>query len=285
MRRIRLFIGIIVISAVVCALPLLAQTARTVTVEARAGVPEHIRALFEEAAGTALPLMDSHLGLGLKGTVVRHVLFPDKAGLLEGYQSLLGYTREQAEGLLWSTGRAIRHRSGNYVFTRLDGFGRAGPDRVVAVRHAAHELTHVVQGAVKLCPSAVPSWMTEGWAEWAGFRVVDLAGLRPYDQQRSDRIDVMRRAWERTLFPPLVDLNRREWERHVQARGSAATYGVALIAVERLIERAGTHTSLDTYCTSVRTNGRWAGFEQTFGISEPNYALEFIKFIGELMGP
>jgi len=255
-----------------------------VVVEAGRGVPESVRVLFEEAVATALPIMDSQLGLGLKEVTVRHVLVADRPALLEWYTSQLGYTRERAEAFLWSTGRAIRDRTGNYVVTRLDGFGRQGPDRAVAARHVTHELTHIVQGAVKRCPAAVPSWITEGWAEWAGFRVVDLAGLRPYAQQRADRITVMRSAFDRTLFPTLVQLDRAEWERLAQARGSPATYGVALLAVERLIERVGSHEALDAYCLAARTEGRWASFERVFGISEPDYALDFMRFIRNLFG-
>lgn len=260
------------------------QARQQVTVEAWTGVPEPVRRMFEEAVAVAIPIMEGHLGLGLGGATVRYVLFPDRTALLEAYQTILGYPRDRAETLLWSTGRAIRDRTGNYVFTRLDGFGRAGPDRVVAVRHVAHELTHIVQGTVKLCPAAVPSWVTEGWAEWAGFRVVDLAGLRPYAQQRTERIEVIRRAWERTLFPTLVQLDRAEWARLVQARGSPATYGIALLAIERLIERAGGREALDAYCLAARTEGRWMAFERVFGISEPDYALDFLRFIREVMG-
>jgi hypothetical protein len=282
MKRAGLLVSVIL--AVGLALSQAVAAQPQVVVEAWRGVPDGTRALFEEAVGTALPIMEAHLGLGLGGQTVRYVLFPDRTALLEGYQSLLGYTRERAETLLWSTGRAIRDRTGNYVFTRLDGFGRAGPDRVVAVRHVAHELTHIVQGTVKMCPAAVPSWVTEGWAEWAGFRVVDLAGLRPYAQQRTERIEVIRRAWERTLFPTLVQLDRAEWTRLVQSRGSLATYGIALLAIERLIERAGGREALDAYCLAARTEGRWVAFERVFGISEPDYALDFLRFIREVMG-
>lgn len=256
-----------------------------VVVEAGRGVPERVRVLFEEAVATALPIMDSQLGLALKETTVRYVLVADRPALLEWYTSQLGYTRERAEALLWSTGRAIRERTGTYVVTRVDGFGRQGPDRVVAVRHVAHELTHIIQGALKGCPGIVPSWIVEGWAEWAGFRVVDLAGLRSYAQQRADRIAIMRSAFGRTVFPTLVQLDRAEWARLAQTRGAAATYGVALLAVERLIERVGSHEALDAYCLAARTEGRWASFERVFGISEPDYALDFLRFIRDVLGP
>lgn len=275
------------LAAVLCGLLLLSSALaaqQQVVVEAGRGVPEPVRVLFEEAVATALPIMDSHLGLGLRDTAVRYVLVADRPALLEWYTSQLGYTRERAESLSWATGIAIRDRTGNYVVTRLDGFGRHGPDRISVVGHVTHELTHIVQGAVKLCPAAVPSWITEGWAEWAGFRVVDLAGLRPYARQRADRLAVIRSAFDRTLFPTLVQLDRTEWARLVQARGSSATYGVALLAVERLIERVGGAEALDAYCLAARTEGRWASFERIFGISEPDYALDFMRFIRTLLG-
>lgn len=265
-------------------LPTSAVPAQQVVVEAGRGVSESVRVLFEEAVATALIIMDSQLGLGLKEVNVRYVLVADRSALLEWYTSQLGYARERAEALLWSRGRAIRDRTGNYVVTRLDGFGRQGPDRVAAVGHVTHELTHIVQRAVKRCPAAAPSWIIEGWAEWAAFRTVDLAGLRPYAQQRADRLAVIRSAFDRTVFPTLVQLDRAEWERLAQARGSAATYGVALLAVERLIERAGTHETLDAYCLAARTEGRWGSFERIFGISEPDYALDFMRFIRGLFG-
>lgn len=283
MCGIRLLVSMILAVGLTLLLPSVAAQTQVV-VEAWRGVPERVRTLFEEAVGTALPVMETRLGMSLGGQTVRYVLFPDRGALLEGYQSLLGYSRERAETLLWSSGRAIRDRTGNFVFTRLDGFGRDGPDRVEAVRHVAHELTHIVQGAVKLCPAVVPSWIIEGWAEWAGFRTVDLAGLRPYDRQRSDRIEVIRRAWDRALFPTLVQLDRTEWARLVQARGNSATYGIAFLAVERLIERASGREALDFYCLAARVDGRWASFERTFGVSEPDFALDFMRFMRDLFG-
>jgi len=247
------------------------------------GVHRAIALQFREAVAAALPLMDSHLGLGLAGVPVRYVLVADKPALLEWYVAQLGLTREQAEPMLWATGRVIRHRTGNFVVTRLDGFGRSGPDRATILRHVTHELAHVAQGAVKWCPAVVPSWVTEGWAEWAGLRAVNLEGLRPYAQQRAERIAVMRAAFDRTLFPTLVQLDRKEWARLAQARGPSATYGASLLAVERLIERGGGRESLDAYCLSARTEGRWASFERVFGVSEPDYALEFMRFIRELL--
>lgn len=208
----------------------------------------------------------------------------DRAALIEWYQTQLAYSRERAEASAWSTGRAIRDRTGNYIVTRLDGFGRQGPDRIAVVRHAAHELTHIARRVVKQCPDAVPSWIIEGWAEWAAFRVVDLAGLRSYGQMRAERLEVIKRAWDRALFPTLVQLDREQWARLTQSRGSAATYGLALLAVERLIGRVGSHEALDTYCQSVRAHGRWAAFERIFGISEPDFAMEFMRVVRELLG-
>lgn len=254
-----------------------------VTIEAGRGVPEAMRLQFAKAIAVALDIMDGRLGLGLQGSTVRYVLVADKAALTEWYQSQLGYTRERAEASSWPTGRALRDRTDNFVLTRLDGFGRAGPDQASTLRHVTHELTHVAQGIVKRCPAAVPSWVTEGWAEWAGLTAVDLEGLRPYAQLRADRIAVMRAAFDRTLFPTLVQLTRAEWERLAQARGSSATYGASLLAVERLIDRAGGRESLDAYCLAARTVGRWASFERVFGITEPDYALEFMRFIRELL--
>lgn len=283
MVRVRLLAWLLefVLVAVVVA-PLQARRP-AVTVEAWRGVSESSRAMFEDAIAIGVPIMQTQLGLELR-EAVRYVVFPDRAGMLEGFASLLGYTRERAQQFIWPTGLTIRDRTGTFVFTRLDGFGRAGPDRATAVRHAAHELTHVVQRGAKLCPTIVPSWITEGWAEWAGFRVVDLAGVRSYTQQRAERIDVMRQAWDRTVFPTLVQLDRQEWARLVVARGAPATYGIALLGAERLVERPAGHPALDAYCLAVRADGRWVGFERTFGQSEPDFAFEFLRYVQTLMG-
>lgn len=103
-------VGALVLSA----LPLSAQQAG-VTVEAWRGVPEQVRVLFEEAVATSVPLMESHLNLALRGVKVRYVLFTDKAATQEGYQALLNIPPTRSEALLWSTGRALVDRSGNYI--------------------------------------------------------------------------------------------------------------------------------------------------------------------------
>ncbi len=137
---------------------------------------ETVRLQFANAVTVALRVMDGRLGLGLQGVPVRYVLVADKSALIEWYLSDLGYTRERAESLAWPTGRAFRDKTDNFVVTRVDGFGRAGPDQAGTLRHVTHELTHVAQGIVKRCPAAVPSWVTEGWAEWAGLSAVIWKG-------------------------------------------------------------------------------------------------------------
>lgn len=281
-RHLRWALAAIALCASLLLPPALAAQGQ-VTIEAGRGVPEAIRLQFANAVSVALRIMDGRLGLGLQGVPVRYALVADKPGLIEWYISELGYTRERAESLAWPTVRALRDRTDNFVVTRVDGFGRAGPDWASTLRHVTHELSHVAQGIVKRCPAAVPSWVTEGWAEWAGLRAVDIEALRPYAQMRADRITVMRAAFDRALFPTLVQLTSAEWERLAQARGPSATYGASLLAVERLIERGGGRYSLDAYCLAARTAGRWASFEQVFGTSEPDYALEFMRFIWELL--
>jgi hypothetical protein len=81
-----------------------------------------------------------------------------------------------------------------------------------------------------------------------------------------------------------VQLDRLEWARFVQSRGREATYGSAFLAVERLVTRAGT-SALDAYCLAARRSGRWVAFERTFGVSEPDFALEHLGFLNELSGP
>jgi len=107
----------------------------------------------------------------------------------------------------------------------------------------AHELAHVAQvrlgnGAPRL------TWLVEGHADWVAYQVGERLGHRGYAESR-DRVKSRVRAapLSKARFPALSDLETSErWLHATNRLGWAATYGQALLAVDRLVERYSAST-------------------------------------------
>jgi hypothetical protein len=124
------------------------------------------------------------------------------------------------------------------VFLRGDYLARASLRRRVTV--VAHELAHLSQqDLARHRDERLPVWMLEGHADWVAFRVLDLLGLRTYDDSRAGIVrSVTGAVTPVEHFPDLDALTDHEtWKRSV--RSLPATYGQAFLAVEYLIERSG----------------------------------------------
>ncbi len=125
------------------------------------------------------------------------------------------------------------------IFVRADLVDRMSlPSRVSVY---AHELAHIAQGRLQRGQIGSPVWLREGHADWVMCRVLDLLGYRSYEHS----LNAARRAvgGGRTppaQFPSLRELETGEaWLEAIKTFGGAATYGQALLAVDRLVERYG----------------------------------------------
>ncbi len=138
------------------------------------------------------------------------------------------------------------------------------PDRIELL---AHELGHSVQlGLTGERPLNRLQWLTEGFAEWAGYAVTDRLGLDALPRVRTRLAGKLR---ERAApLPKLSEMNTfAQWIAARTKYGFDATFSQSFFAVELLRERYTPEKVLD-YFRQFQTSGNYAAnFRSTFGES------------------
>ena len=119
-------------------------------------------------------------------------------------------------------------------------------------------------------------WFTEGFADWVSAKVLNELGWQDYATTlHRARQELIR---HRELLPMLSGLATTTWARELdRPKGRIRTYSLALLAVDRLIQRKGLSATIE-YLKSGK-------FEESFGMSREDYTLDFDKYISELPGP
>ena len=149
------------------------------------------------------------------------------------------------------------------------------------LRLVAHELTHVSQIEVAGGEGRAEQWLAEGMAEWTAFHVLERLRLDTLLRRRAVAMQAVRRH-------PAVVAGRLDLEtlgtpggftnRHLRD-GSQATYQLAFLLADRLIEREG-FDRLVEYFEAFRTRGdRRANFRAAFGQSLGEFEQEALAYL------
>lgn len=150
----------------------------------------------------------------------------------------------------------------------------------------AHELAHTVEFAlVEGRPALWDRWLTEGFAEWVGYKVLDLIGTESFAKSQEQRLALMRTAKTFQTFPSLSQLSTGT-DFHTWARtlGLEATYGQALIAVDYLIEQKGLAAVLEYFRLFRKSNNREQNFTTAFGETPAAFDEKFSRRMTVLLG-
>ena len=111
-----------------------------------------------------------------------------------------------------------------------------------------------------------PQWFTEGFAEWVAARVVDALGWRSYDLTlRRIRLELAR---HHESIPALSNLSGdRDWMSFIRKpKGGVRAYGLAAVAVSRLIDKKGIASAIEYI--------RSGDFESAFGESKAGFQVD-----------
>ncbi len=150
----------------------------------------------------------------------------------------------------------------------------------------AHELAHTVEYTlVDGQPALWDRWLTEGFAEWVGYKVLDLLGTESFAKNQEQRLGLMRTAKSLQTFPALSQLATAS-EFHTWARtlGLEVTYGQSLIAVDYLIEQKGLAAVLEYFRFFRKSNDREQNFLTAFGESPAAFDAKFSRRMAVLLG-
>ena len=137
------------------------------------------------------------------------------------------------------------------------------------IRLLTHELTHTAQRElVDGRPTASHQWLTEGFAEWVGYKVVDTFRAQDFAYSRKRALDLIGTATSYQTFPSLRQLARNpDWITWSRTLGRASTYGQAFIAVDFLIEEKGLPAVIEYFRLIAKSTNRERNFVVAYGES------------------
>ena len=224
-------------------------------------------------------LVNGELGLPLPAVSNAHVC-ADEAALTEEILRNLGAGGLRAWG---SVSRALGIATRVGIFLRGDYLGRADLAGRIAV--VAHELAHVSQAQLARGGQRdVPSWISEGHAEWVAFRVLDRLGVRAYAASRERVVDsLVASRTPITLFPELSDLTAQTLGTRWVELGHAATYGQAFLAVDWLVDQYGSASLVDYLGRFERAADPGDPWDAVFGISYGEFVADFRDHLKRLV--
>jgi hypothetical protein len=153
------------------------------------------------------------------------------------------------------------------------------------LRILAHELTHLVQKEmVNYRLILFDQWLTEGFAEWVGYKVADTLAAESMANGRETVLGYIATARSYQTFPSLGQLAMNsEWTTWARTLGPPATYGQAFIAVDYLIERKGLAAVLEYFRLFAKINDHNRNFASAFGESIASFDGRFESHLEALL--
>lgn len=130
----------------------------------------------------------------------------------------------------------------------------------------AHEYGHTIDSRVR--KQHTTSWFGEGFAGWVAARTLHALGWQDYS------VTLERAKFELMNNRPLVPLDELawDWRAHRQtSKGYIKTYGVAFVAVDRLISRVG-FSAMVQYFES-------GDFSKSFQLTQQNLETDLEAFV------
>jgi hypothetical protein len=154
------------------------------------------------------------------------------------------------------------------------------------VRVLAHELTHTAnkeQADGK--PAVHDQWLSEGFAEWVGYKVVDTFGAQEFAVSRKYALDSIVTAMSYQTFPGLRELARNaDWITWSRTLGLPATYGQAFIAVDFLVKEKGLPAVVEYFQLFKILNNSDRNFMKAFGEPVSAFHDRFSNHLKLLLG-
>jgi hypothetical protein len=146
----------------------------------------------------------------------------------------------------------------------------------------AHELTHVAQIELAGREGQAEQWLTEGMAEWVAFAVLERLALDTLADRRAIAHGEIREY--PALYPGRLDLvtlgTPRGYATRLRRDGSQATYQLAFLMSDHLVQRHGFDQLLVYYRGFAAGRSRFENFYAAFGQSLPDFETEMVSRLG-----
>jgi len=154
------------------------------------------------------------------------------------------------------------------------------------MRVLAHELAHTAQ--IELANGRVAAWdqwLTEGFAEWVGYKIAERLGAESFAKSREQALNRIAKVKAYQSLPSLSQLvDGRSWTAWVQSLGNSATYGQAFIAVDFLVEQKGLAAVVEYFRLYGKLNNRERNFSAAFGEALGPFDQRFSAYFAHQLG-
>jgi hypothetical protein len=233
---------------------------------------------YPEALAVIVPAMRDVLGLGLpQGAALE--IHADRDGFARALVKAFGVERPRARDLAgWVQAAASGRR---VLVNEVVVAGKPWPERIEII---AHELTHTIQHELAgRRRSTSDSWLFEGFAEWVALRVADALGLRTFAGARETYVVAVRTAAaQRRLPSPRRMATPQEWIAVRLEHGFEATYGLAFLAADFLVDRHSRGAVVEYFRRFATSEDRLANFEAAFGQPLEAFEADFTAHVDRL---
>lgn len=143
------------------------------------------------------------------------------------------------------------------------------------LRLLAHEYSHIVEYAIVGSATPWSQWQREGFAEWISAKVLDSLGWESYASSLARAERALARYG--ASAPRLSQLEQTpQWVSAIdQPKGKVRAYGLAFLAVHRLIEKRGLPVFIRYF--------REENFQGNFGLSWGEFEAEMRATVNKLV--
>ena len=149
------------------------------------------------------------------------------------------------------------------------------------VRVLAHEMTHVLQrNLAERRPASWENWLIEGFADWVGYKVLDILNIESFAKSRQRVVDSVVAGSAHQTLPSLTQLHTQAdiltWTRTL---GRHAAYGQGMVAIDLLVDEKGMAAVLDYFRKFAKLNNRQRNFSEAFGETLETFNAKFSQYL------
>ncbi|HEY2989930.1 MAG TPA: hypothetical protein VGL11_19585 [Candidatus Binatia bacterium] len=209
------------------------------------------------------------------------IIYPTRAEYESGFVAEVGSTPSQAAGRTHFLAMA----NCKYKKVLVNGQSLSRLPWSSRVKTLAHELTHIAQYSLGNSRCSSPhSWLSEGFANWAAFKVVESLGLDTFAKERETFVESVYKLKSNRTLPALSQMAvSSDWEYLAKSLGADATYAQSFLAVDFLIEKKSLPAVIEYFSLFARSNNRNVNFMTAFGEDVSVFEQEFGAHLQKLL--
>jgi hypothetical protein len=236
---------------------------------------------YQDAVHAIISVMTDDLQLPVPPTSMTLYFYPYREAFAQGLTDQFNTEPALARTIAKTALGRLRQTEAGKRFLVNDEIlrGLGWPERVHVL---AHELTHIVQYELAGGRLIGELWLIEGFADWVGYRVLEVLGLDTVSRRKALNIAQIRQQPELTPLSQMITV--QEWQALNARYGSAIPYAQAFLATDLLIEQQGLAAVLEYFRRAPYATDLSETFQSAVGIEPSAFQQEFSRYLAHLLG-